>query len=132
MTWEETEKEVTLLVQNISEKPDVIVGIARGGLVPARLLSRNLNVRMVYVLSVIKVGEERKVMTEICDDLTGRKLLLVEDVLESGDSLEAGKQYLESKGAIVKTASLYVTSQTKVKPDYYLKEVDTPPQFPWE
>lgn len=44
MNWDEFDKEIRELGRTIDWKPDVVIGIARGGLVPARLLSSGLNV----------------------------------------------------------------------------------------
>ncbi len=132
MNWEELDKEITTLSSKINNPPDIIIGIVRGGLVPARLLSSKLNVKTMHALTVKKLGAERKVTSEIAEDLTGKKILLIEDMLETGKSLIVAKQYLETKGAIVKTACLYIMPISEIKPDYYLKEINDAVKFPWE
>lgn len=132
MTWEELDKEITVLTSKIHDTPDIIIGIVRGGLIPARLLSSKLNVRDMYTLTVIKLGNKRKVTSEISEDLKGKKIILVEDVLETGRSLIVAKNYLETKGAIVKTACLYTMPISELKPNYYVKEIKELVRFPWE
>lgn len=132
MTWEELEKEIQVLASKIDIHPDIIIGVVRGGLIPARLLSNKLRVNDMYSLTVKKLGEERKVTSEVLEDLTGKKILLIEDVLETGKSLIAAKRYLETKGAIIQTACLYTMPVSELKPDYYLKEVIEAVKFPWE
>lgn len=132
MNWETLEKEVQDLAQKIGYVPDYIIGIVRGGLVPARLLSSYLGVKEMYGLTVKKTEEGRKVTTEITDDLHGKNVLVVEDMLETGKSLFAAKEYLESKGAVVKTACLYTMPLSEVTPDYSLRQVQEVAQFPWE
>lgn len=132
MTWEEFESEINSLSKKITIQPDIIVGIVRGGIIPARLLSSKLNVREVYCLTVKKVGNERKVATEINSDIKGRQVLLVEDILETGRSIISAKQYLEEKGAIVITVCLYAMPISEIKPDYFLKEINENINFPWE
>lgn len=124
MDWNVFVKELRALAKKIDFRPDAIVGIARGGLVPARLLSEFLNVKEMYCLTVKKSGSERKVVTEILDDLSGKNILLVEDLLESGRSLIAAKKYLEAKGALVKTACLYALPESEIKPDFFLKRAE--------
>jgi hypothetical protein len=86
----------------------------------------------MYCLSVRKNGLEREVVTLIKDSVEGKLVLLVEDVLETGKSLEVAKNYLDLQGATVKTAALYVLSSSTLKPDYYLGVCEEVPLFPWE
>ena len=132
MNWQTLEQEIALLAGKIDTKVDIIVGITRGGLIPARLLSSSLGVKKMFCLSVEKIGDDRKVVTDILENITGKSILLVEDMLESGRSLIVAKQYLESKGAIVKTACLYTMPMSEVIPDFSLKEVEVVVKFPWE
>eukprot|EP00729_Bicosta_minor_P025628 gene25628-11362_t len=98
-----------------------------------RLLSTALKVKEMYCINVKKVGGgERKVLTEILEDLAGKKLLLVEDMLETGRSLAVAKAHLEAKGATVQTACLYTMPHTEVPVDYSVKQVTEVIPFPWE
>lgn len=132
MNWTTFQQEIELLSRNIDLKFDMIVGITRGGVVPARMLSSLLNIPKMACISVEKQEGGRKVITEILEDLTGKTILLVEDMLETGRSLMMAKNYLESKGAQVKTACLYTMAMSEIKPDYFLKEVEGVTEFPWE
>lgn len=132
MNWQNVDDEIKQLKFKIAKKPDIIVGIVRGGLIPARLLAKYLDVSEMYALTVKKVGDDRLVTSEISEDITGRSILLVEDVLETGTSMIAAMKYLKSKGAIVKTASIYYQPQTKIVPDYYISDKDDVPTFPWD
>ena len=131
MDWKTLELEIEDLSKKIDYQPDIIVGITRGGIVPARLLSRDLQVKDMYCLTVHKFGEERKVVSEL-DDLVDKNVLLVEDMLETGRSLLVAKQYLEYKGAKVKTVCLYTMPITEIRPDFYLRQVYEVERFPWE
>ncbi len=132
MNWEDFEHEIKALSDKVNYKPDMVVGITRGGLVPARLLSKYLEIKDMYCITVRKVGEERKVVTEILDDIVDKEILLVEDMLETGRSLIVAKQYLESKGAKVKTVCLYTMPISEIEPDYFLREVNEVEDFPWD
>ncbi len=132
MTWEILTDEVRKLSEKIDYQPDCIIGIARGGVIPAVLLSRQLKIQDMYVLKVRNEGNERKIMAEVFTDVRNKKVLLVEDMLETGKTMIVVKDYLESKGAIVRTACLYVMPHTEMKPDYYLEERSAVEHFPWE
>ncbi|MBW3568905.1 phosphoribosyltransferase domain-containing protein [Candidatus Parcubacteria bacterium] len=132
MNWYEVDNELKLLASKCSKKPDIIIGIVRGGLIPARLLAKHLGIKDMYCLTVKKYGDERLVTNEINENLAGKHILLVEDVLESGTSLIAAKEYLESCGANVETASMYWQPHTKIQPDYYVAERTEVPVFPWD
>ncbi len=135
MDHETFEKEICLLSRKIKKfgyKPDMIIGILRGGAIPARYLSKALDVKKMSAIEVIKDGEGRRVVAAPTYDLEGLKILLVEDMLESGKSLDVGEKYLESKGAIVKTACFYIMPQSEIEPDLYLEEIEDVVDFPWE
>lgn len=134
MDWLEFENGIVKLAGKISKEfqPDMIIGVMRGGAVPARLLSRELDVKKMHGISVEKDGEERKVVTDFLIDLKGKKILLVEDMLETGRSLIVAKKYLEEKGAEVKTVCFYIMPQSEIKPDYFLSKIESAPKFPWE
>jgi len=86
----------------------------------------------MYVLKVRREGTERRIMAEIVPDVAGMHILLVEDMLETGKSMIAAKEYLEERGVEVKTTCLYTMPQSEIKPDFSLKEVTAVVPFPWE
>lgn len=132
MTWKEFEKELDALATMVDSPVGCIVPIVRGGLVPGRLLASKLHIKEMYALTVKKSKGKNRVETSISVDLTNQRILLVEDMLETGGSMIAAKEYLESKGAVVKTACLYTMPQTKITPDYSLRQITTVVSFPWE
>jgi uncharacterized protein len=132
MNWQETERAVKKLAEQIPSSPDIIVAIVRGGLIPARLLAKFLGVKDMYALTVKKSNNERLVTSRINEDIHGKVVLVVEDVLESGTSLAAARDYLEDAGASVVTAALFVQPHSVVKPDYFVATKDNVPLFPWD
>ncbi len=136
MNWEEFEDEIKELAAKIDIAPDFIIGVVRGGLVPARLLAREIKVKMMFGVSIDR-SEDRSDPTRAVQplppyDYDGKSVLLVEDSLESGQSLQAAKEALEACGALVTTACLYTLACTEVTPDYSLGQVLKIPTFPWE
>lgn len=132
MNWETFQNEIGKLVKKVDFKPNLIIGITRGGVIPARLLSSLLGVKDMYCISILKAGRGRKVVTEIKEDLNNKSILLVEDMLETGRSMIAAKKYLEEKGAKVKTICLYTMPISEIQPNYYLREITRIRKFPWE
>jgi hypoxanthine phosphoribosyltransferase len=113
-------------------QPDVIVAIARGGYVPARLLCDWLGVgdlvsiQVVHWPSAAQVAEKAYVKYPVNADLSGKRVLIVDDIVDTGDSVELAKRSIEEccRPREVKTAALQViTSVAKVVPDYYAIEV---------
>src|SRR3989344_6908591 len=131
MNWQELDGEARKLASMVEYTPDIVVAIARVGVIPAALLSKLLNVKDMFVLKMRRENEGRKIETYVLTDISHKKILLVEDMIETGRSLIAGKKYLEEHGAFVKTACLYIMPISEIKPDYFLKEVDEVMSFPW-
>ena len=131
MDWETFDDETRRLAKMIPFKPDIIVGIARGGVIPAALIAKILDVKDMFLLTMQRDGAERKITSSVLMDVSGKDLLLVEDMIETGRALIAGKKFLEERGATVRTTCLYTMPTSEMKPDYFLAEVQEVAQFPW-
>jgi hypoxanthine phosphoribosyltransferase len=119
--------------------PDVIVGIARGGVVPANIIADLLSVRQVVSIRLefyadIAKPDMQPVITQFLnDEVNGKKVLVIDDISDSGQSLKTAKQYLIEKGAVeIKIATLYAKVATQTIPDYVEKITDRWVVFPWE
>ncbi|MBP7832612.1 MAG: hypothetical protein KA035_02465 [Candidatus Levybacteria bacterium] len=132
MGWEKFGEEIAKLSKLIDFQPDIVVGVVRGGVIPAGVLADTLNVKDMYFVMIKRDGEKRKLASEIAENITDKNILLVEDSLETGRSLVFASEYLKDKGATVKTACLYTVDATEINPDYSLGKVPSIPLFPWE
>lgn len=111
-------------------RPDVIVAIARGGLIPARVLSDLLeqpdltSFRIEHYRASQRQAQAR-VRDPLTADLAGRRVLLVDDVTESGDTFVVALEHLRSRGepAEVRTATLHHKTISPCVPDYYAQKV---------
>lgn len=126
-------------IQNSSFAPDVIVGIARGGLVPARILSDLLEIPNLdtvttqFYVGVNQTKKEPTITKELAGSITKKNVLVVDDLVDTGESLKLVISYLKSKGALeVKTAMLYFKPWSVIKPDYFLQETTEWIVFPWD
>lgn len=103
-------------------KPDCIVAISRGGLLVGRMLSEYFNkpLGVITVQSYRGTRQDRLRLDQRISSLfpIRGKILLVDDLVDSGKTLEITKGYLEKKGK-VKTAVMYRKECTTCEPDYY-------------
>ena len=119
-------------------KPDCIIGLSRGGIVPARLFSDYFDVvEDVFSLDIkmytgIKSVMEEAVIRPFHDDVKGKKILIVDDIWDSGMTMRAVLKYLQ--GEDLTTATLYKNPKVVDGPNYYgtLSKEGTWVVFPWE
>jgi hypothetical protein len=120
-------------------RPEFIVGISRGGLVPARILSDILDVKRVGVLGVSfykAIGRPDKaplISQELTMDLKGKRVLVVDDIADSGRSLAVAKEYILKRGAKeARTATIHYKPGSAPKPDYFVVTTTAWVVYPWE
>jgi hypoxanthine phosphoribosyltransferase len=120
-------------------KSDVIVAISRGGWLPARVLSDLLetpnlaNVRVEYYVGVAETKTEPVLIQGVSSAVTGKKVLIVDDVADTGRSLKLVKEHvLRQDAKESRIATMYHKPWSVVKPDYYEKETKLWIVFPWE
>ena len=141
-TWSQIYDYLLALAQKIqlsSYKPDVIVAVCRGGLIPARILVDLLEARLLATIQIefyIGLGETKEQPTlkqALALPVAGKRVLLVDDIADSGKSLQYAIAYLQGQGASeIKTGTIYFKAQSIIKPDFYEKETDCWVVFPWE
>jgi uncharacterized protein len=126
-------------IQTADYKPDVVVAISRGGLIPARILADLLEVRQLATIHIefyIGLGETKEQPTlkqGLVLTLAGKRVLLVDDIADTGKSLQYAIGYLQEQGSIeIKTATVYYKTQSLIKPDFYEKLTGCWVVFPWE
>lgn len=120
-------------------KPDVIVGVSRGGWPPARVLSDLLdnpnlaNVKAEFYLGVAETKGEPTLTQPVSVAVAGKKVLIVDEVADTGKSLKLVKEHVIKEGAAeVKVATVYYKPWSIIMPDYYEKETSRWVVFPWE
>ncbi len=141
-SWENVENTAASLTEKINSSgftPDIIIAISRGGLVPARLLSDSLNVPVLYTIRISlysSVGvrmEKPEVTQPLSVDITGKKILIVDDVSDSGRSLELAEQYIiPLNPAEIKTATIHYKPGSMFKPDFFIFTTEAWVVYPWE
>jgi hypothetical protein len=143
ITWDE----VSLLSENVQGQittaayhPDILIGISRGGLIPARLLSDLLHNNSLYIIRIAfykeigKTEKEPRLLQGIDQEtIQGKNILLIDDVADSGKSLDLAINYLNTlHPQNIKTATLHYKKHSCIKPDFFGKEETTWLVYPWE
>jgi hypoxanthine phosphoribosyltransferase len=120
-------------------EPDIIIAVSRGGFDPARIISDQLGIRKLVSLQINYYNmlnekmENPKVLFPLNANVEGLKILVIDDVSDSGQSLMIVKDYVENEGATeVRIATLHHKPWSKYKPDYFAEEVDKWVLYPWE
>lgn len=140
MTWQDVEKALEAMAITIKEDydPDLIIGVARGGLIPAVRLSHLLNdclmriIHVKYYKNVNETRDEPEIFWSDIGDLKG-KILVVDDVADTGDTLKVVTDHLGDKlDGEMRICTVVYKPSSKIKPDYYVYETDGWVVFPWE
>lgn len=140
MGWHDIDKAVEALASSIRKEfdPDVLVGIARGGLVPAVRLSHLLGdclmrvVHVKYYEDVETRAEEPEIFWADVEKFEG-DVLVVDDVADTGDTLKVVMDHLESKvEGDMKIATLVWKPKSSIRPDFFVYETSKWVVFPWE
>ena len=133
VSWHKTyelARRVAAQIRATDFRPDLIVAIARGGYVPARLLCDLLD---IYELTSIRIthyraGSDKQnqalLAAAINEDIHNRKVLVVDDVSDSGDTLKVALAHMQSlHPAQIKLAVLHHKTVSPVAPDFYGQKV---------
>jgi hypoxanthine phosphoribosyltransferase len=120
-------------------RPDLILAIARGGLFPAGGLGYALDVKNLHVINVeFYTGvDERLPMPVVLPpvpqlvDLSGARVLIADDVADTGATLRLVKDFCAQHVAEVRCAVIYEKPRSIVKCEYVWRRTDLWIDFPW-
>ncbi len=145
VSWEEIvdwSMHLADIIRNDGYIPDLVVAVARGGFVPARLLCDFLGVENLLSLQsqhwteAAKVEERAILKFPYILNAEGLRILVVDDIVDTGETLKLARDYIRDNWnpREVKTAALqWISPVAKFKPDYYYIEVKEWVwfQYPW-
>jgi hypoxanthine phosphoribosyltransferase len=130
---------LALAIRSSGFKTDLIVGVARGGWAPARVLSdllentRTASMKVEFYVGLGKTSSRPVVTQSVGENAFGKNVLVVDDVSDSGASLKVAIDHVAEKGAkAIKTATLYYKPHSKFKPDFFIESTGDWIIFPWE
>jgi xanthine phosphoribosyltransferase len=129
---------VKLAMQCESFQPDTLVAIARGGMTLAHALSMALDVRNLQSIRCESYdGNNQRSSISImgeCDFSHSKRVLIVDDIVDSGKTLHAVLDILHTKypETLFQTAALFTKPTAQVQPDFSLFEAFDWIDFFWE
>lgn len=114
-----------------SYAPDVVVGIAHAGVIPGAVIASILQ-RPFLSMTVAQSGESGKsAVTGTPEALRGRRLLLVDETCDSGDTFKRALAALRRfRPADTKTAVSFKTGD--YAPDFHALETENHIVLPWD
>jgi hypoxanthine phosphoribosyltransferase len=129
VTWEEQYRLARVLAAQIRRsgyRPDLVIAIGRGGYIPARILCDLLSLTR---LTCVKAehwgtpagkGEKAVIRFPLCTPIQGEKVLIVDDVTDTGDSMAVVLEHVKGLGpSEVRTAVLQHKEVSGFLPDYF-------------
>lgn len=144
-TWSMIEKGTARLAIDIVQsdlRVSCIIGLARGGLIPAVLLSHMLDVPMLPASYSSKEGHgDNKDHNNVLPDPVVydeyHRIIIVDDIADSGLTLHEVKEHYKKhyNSFRIETATLYYKTTAKIRPDYYWHTIPAHSEwivFPWE
>ncbi|AEX77449.1 phosphoribosyltransferase [Corynebacterium diphtheriae] len=142
LTWEGfgiANRELAQQIVDSDYTPDIIVAVARGGLVPAGALSYSMGIKLSDAINVEFYTDVNETLPDPIlleplldtNSIRGKKVLVVDDVADSGRTLDLVLKLLENYGAEVRSAVIYAKSRSIVAPNYIWKRTDEWIVFPW-
>lgn len=141
-TWNQAYDMLLNIAQKIQThpyEPDIIVGIAKGGLVPARILTDLLETPQLVILQIefyvdiAQTKQEPILRQALTSSVNGKRVLLADDIADTGKTLQLATNHLQQQGAQeIKTTTLYLKPESIIKPDFYGKQTSNWVIFPWD
>ncbi|MCC4267123.1 phosphoribosyltransferase [Microbacterium schleiferi] len=142
LTWQgfgDATRELSRTIVADGFMPDVVVAIARGGLLPAGAIAYGLGIKncgainVEFYTGIGTVLPDPELLPPEMDMayLDGRRVLLVDDVADSGRTLDLAVRLLIDRGAIVRSVVIYTKPTTIIRPDWSWKDTDLWIDFPW-
>ena len=142
MTWDDLgtgARELAAQIVADGFEPGFILGIARGGLLTAGALSYALEIKNTFTINVeFYTGVDERLpvpmlLPPVPDlvDLRDERVLIADDVADTGQTLELVKDFLAGKTGEVRAAVLYEKPRSIVSCEYVWRRTDRWIDFPW-
>ncbi|MHC1632118.1 MAG: phosphoribosyltransferase [Methanotrichaceae archaeon] len=133
VSWDQSynlAKALSKKIKSSGYQPDLVIAIGRGGYVPARVVCDFMLHNHLTSMKVEHWGiaaqkmDQAVVRFPLAIDVNGLKVLIVDDVTDTGDTLKIAVNYVKSLGAEeIKTGVLQHKTTSHFQPDYYGEKV---------
>ena len=142
LTWERFGVATRALASEIARdgfRPDIVLAVARGGLTVAGALAYALDVKNCFAMNVeFYTGvDERLEMPVVLPptldlvDIRGLRVLIADDVTDTGRTLELVRKEIAEHVADARCAVLYHKPRSVITPEYVWERTDRWIDFPW-
>lgn len=135
LTWDEFHRDTRSLAQRLLENGKQwrgIIGIARGGLIPAAIIAREMNIRLVDTLCIASYDHDKQGEVQILKSVAGdgSDLLLVDDLVDTGVTANIARELLPR----ATMAAVYAKPAGMTSATYWQREFsqETWIHFPWD
>lgn len=152
VSWQEIDqlaRSLFHLVKNDGFEPEIILGISRGGTIPSRLLSDMFEaeipfkeggatlilatMQIKFYTGIAETHTQPIVAQDVTVEIQQKKILLVDDLVDSGESIQCALEYLSLKNPKeVRVATLLQKPYSKITPHYSVEETTEWVVFPHE
>ncbi|OZC57508.1 phosphoribosyltransferase [Rhodococcus sp. 06-621-2] len=142
LTWETfgfASRELTRSIVDSGFEPEIVIAIARGGLIPAGAIAYAMGIKAAGTLNVEFYSDVEETLPDPVvleplldtDAIVGKRLLVVDDVADSGRTLALVVELLKKHTDEVKSAVIYTKPQSIIAPDFSWRETELWINFPW-
>jgi hypothetical protein len=147
LTWEDVDQLIDHLIPQFEVEFDAMVLITRGGIIPGGLLAESLGITHILTAAVDFPAEMERERTGLfawprfiqfpeAELLSGRRVLVVDDVWGSGRTITAVKNRVYAADGVPYTSVMhynpYRSLFSTARPDYYAAITDAHIVYPWE
>ena len=136
-SWRKLKEDCDKIIEKLIDyEIDTIVIISRGGLVLGGILSNKLNIQNVYTVQATSYKEMIRTTVTVKNfpEIRDSKILLVDDIVDTGDTLSVIKRRLERNDNKVITAVIHksIDKKHETEPDIWIRDKDKWVVYPWE
>ncbi len=138
-SYDDFKRDTRALIKDVkSTSPDAIVGIARGGLTLSHAVAEGLNIREVQTIRTelydASCKREEIKLFGSCNFKNSKKVLVLDDIADSGETLKSIMHYLESEFQDIEfiSATLFYKKSSCYKPHFWVREARQWIEFFWE
>jgi hypoxanthine phosphoribosyltransferase len=142
LTWAQygdAARQLSRRVRDSDFSPDIVLGIARGGLVLASSLAYGLGCKNLFSINVeFYTGEGTTLSAPVMlppfldsSELDDARVLVVDDVADTGKTLQLVMEFCGGHVAAARSAVLYAKPTSVLRADFAWRDTDRWIDFPW-